>query len=357
MAVSPAADFESLSRSLGLACPAIVKARAESRRVLDELRSLANGLVPPDASIVFFGSLARHEWTAGSDVDWTLLVDGQADQAYRGVAAEFRRRLKEKGYNEPGPTGVFGSLSFSHDLIDCIGGERDTNTNTTRRILLLLESVAFSRVDAHQRVTRGLVDRYLDSERSFLTESGRKYKVPRFLLNDVVRYWRTLCVDYVNKQWERGSDGWALRNIKLRFSRKLMFISGLLLCFNSRLNEGPDLNGILFKDEAEAKKAVRERLMSLLGTPPLDILCRTLAAPTFSETARRILGAYEGFLLRLDKSEIRAELKKLEERNAESSRAFRELRELSHAFQEALTRLFFDDDPTLAELTRKYGVF
>lgn len=348
-------DFETLAKALGTVFPAISGARSDSDRVLDELRLLANGLLPADASIVFYGSLARREWTTGSDVDWTLLVDGQADQKYRSIATEFRRRLDQSGKKHPGPTGIFGNVSFSHELIDCIGGERDTNTNTTRRILLLLESAAFSRMDAHQRVVRGLADRYLDSERGFLTETGRRYKVPRFLLNDVVRYWRTVCVDYVNKQWERGGDGWALRNIKLRFSRKLMFAAGLLMCFSARLDEGPEDSG-LFKDEAGAKKAVRERLISLIGTPPLDMICRRLSAGP-ADTARRVLTAYDGFLAHLGDPSIRAELAALSESEANGSTAFRDLRDRSRDFQEGLTQLFFDDHPTLAELTRKCGVF
>ncbi|MGH2782510.1 MAG: hypothetical protein ACRDLA_14095 [Thermoleophilaceae bacterium] len=35
-------------------------------------------------------------------------------------------------------------------------------------------------------MTGDLVDRYLD-------ESVKDFRVPRFLLNDVVRYWRTIC--------------------------------------------------------------------------------------------------------------------------------------------------------------------
>jgi signal-transduction protein with cAMP-binding, CBS, and nucleotidyltransferase domain len=39
----------------------------------------ASKLVPPDTTFVMFGSLARNEVTPGSDLDWTLLVDGQCD--------------------------------------------------------------------------------------------------------------------------------------------------------------------------------------------------------------------------------------------------------------------------------------
>lgn len=35
-----------------------------------------HNLIPVDASFVVSGSLAREEWTYGSDVDWTLLIDG-----------------------------------------------------------------------------------------------------------------------------------------------------------------------------------------------------------------------------------------------------------------------------------------
>ena len=49
--------------------------------------------------------------------------------------------------------------------------------------------------------------------------SGRRvkaYRPPRFLLNDVIRYWRTICVDYVGKERGGAGEKWALRNLKLR---------------------------------------------------------------------------------------------------------------------------------------------
>ena len=45
-----------------------------------KLRELVAGLRPPsNTSVIAFGSLARKEWTSGSDVDWTLMIDGPAD--------------------------------------------------------------------------------------------------------------------------------------------------------------------------------------------------------------------------------------------------------------------------------------
>src|SRR4029077_15479746 len=137
----------------------------------------------------------------------------------------------------PGPAATFGSVTFSHELVHHIGGHSDSNRNTTQRILLLLESTPIGSADAYQRVVRAVLGRYLDNDISFLTRSrsGKRYKVPRFLLNDIVRYWRTVCVDYATKFRERQGAEWALRNAKLRMSRKLIFASGLVMCFSCYL--------------------------------------------------------------------------------------------------------------------------
>ncbi len=167
-----------------------------------------------------------------------------------------------------------------------------------------------------------------------------------------------LCVDYVNKQWERGGDGCALRNVKLRFSRKLMFAAGLLTCFACRLDEARLNEHDLFKNETDAKNAVEMHIQSRIGVSPLDIVCeRLLAFDQSTQTAPRMLLAYDGFLCKLGEPETRDALKRLNETVAESDRRFGAFRDLSHEFQDALTSLFFDLDPVLTELTRRYGVF
>jgi hypothetical protein len=52
--------------------------------------------------------------------------------------------LHEDKFKAPGQTGTFGNMAFSHDIIHQIGGQNDSNKNTTQRILLLLESVELS---------------------------------------------------------------------------------------------------------------------------------------------------------------------------------------------------------------------
>ena len=70
--------------------------------------------------------MARNEFTEGSDLDWTLLVDGQAKPNHQDTVVELRKMFKNK-YKNPGPTGTFGGLAFSHDIIHHIGGLEDDN--------------------------------------------------------------------------------------------------------------------------------------------------------------------------------------------------------------------------------------
>ena len=73
----------------------------------------------------------------------------------------------------------------------------------------------------------------LTTDRGFKTTTA--YRV--FLLNDIVRFWRTMAVDFASKQKEIAlEEGWGLRNAKLRMSRKLIFASGLLVCFGCNLD-------------------------------------------------------------------------------------------------------------------------
>ena len=260
------------------------KARDASRKTREDLESILSNKIgkyaSEDTSLVVFGSLARGEWTSQSDLDWTYLIDGGANSDHLRISQDIQRHLKDAKYSDPGPTGIFGNMAFSHDIIHQIGGQHDTNKNTTQRILLLLESYPIGkRTEAYERVIRGVINRYLEEDVHPLAHDSKTYRVPRFLLNDIVRFWRTMAVDFASKQRDRAGEGWGVRNAKLRMSRKLIFASGLLVCFSATLD--PDLNDQISTDKDAIKLKLVNHIRDLVRLTPLQIVAKSLGQLRF----------------------------------------------------------------------------
>ncbi|MGH8480711.1 MAG: hypothetical protein ACREXK_14405 [Gammaproteobacteria bacterium] len=108
---------------------------------------------------------------------------------------------EEAGYVEPGAQGVFGDFSTATDLIARIGLDTDTNTNTTRRVLLLTESISVCDDDVRKNVRELVIERYCDDYTPKARALDHCIYLPHFLQNDLVRYWRTIAVDFGAKQW------------------------------------------------------------------------------------------------------------------------------------------------------------
>ena len=295
--------LETLASRCGRTWPTMAKAAGDApqERLKLTRKIVEAGLAPADASVVVFGSLARGEWTQGSDLDWTLLVDGPTQAQH----AEVARAIVEivAGQNrEPGSTGVFGGLTFSHDLVHFIGGEDDTNTNTTRRILLLLESNGLTDDHVRTRVVKALLARYVQEDVNYHEPS--RFLVPRFLLNDYVRYWRTMCVDSAQKRKEK-VDKWALRNIKLRLSRKLIFTTGLWACLSCHLHPSEALQEARSaNDKAGVSVSMIAMLERFSQISPLETLADAFMKYDATEAATRSFDAYEEFLTILDDTSL-----------------------------------------------------
>ncbi len=345
-----------LEEQLGAEWNQIRAARETTMERRATLSKAFQGCVAPDTSVVLFGSIAREEMTSGSDADWILLADGQACPEHKEQTFAVARILQENGFGEPGQSGVFGTLVGSHSLVHEIGGEDDTNSNTTRRVLLLLESFAVGPCEAYDRVRRQVLNRYVRDDRGLIYGRGAP-KVPRFFLNDLTRYWRTITVDFVYKQRADAGRKWALRNAKLRMSRKLVFTSGLLRCFFCDLDPAAAKARL---DLAERQDPV-EMLLYLeeqLSAAPLELLARGASRPQVQKTtARKLFDSYDAFLGILNDQEQRDELASLIPDHLGGSTVWRKIRNISQEFQAGLTELFFGTDEELSHLMREYGVF
>jgi predicted nucleotidyltransferase len=327
------------------------KLLAEAKRV--ELRNALTELDSEDVSIVISGSLARDEFTRGSDIDWSLLVDGSADPKHHDLRRRISELIRPLMTKPPGPEGTFAATVFSHDLVHEIGGENDSNQNTTRRLLLLLESRAIGRDDAYRRVTRHILSRYLEEDRGLWRSST--HHVPRFLQNDFARYWRTITVDFAYKIRDRARKGWAIRNMKLRMSRKLIYVSGLLACFCCHFKFAGDRQ--VFIDPGR-RKEVAKYLQEIFDMTSLEIVASVFnGMPHLASAARNIFESYDGFLGIIADENKRKRLEELKEEEAERDGIYQEARQYSHVFRDGLLQFFFDAESGMDELTKNYGVF
>ena len=226
----------------------------------------------------------------------------------------------------------------------------------TQRMLLLLESVPIGPSPAYARIVRAVIDRYLEEEAHILVEGKTRFKVPRFLLNDIVRFWRTMAVDFASKQRDRGGKGWGLRNAKLRMSRKLIFASGILVAFGCNLDQN-----LQEKISTETRDINLKHLANYIwrctSFTPLDILASTIrSSGTDDEVAKLIFSSYDQFIGTMSDTDAREELKRMSSQDYRSNPVFARIRQISANFELGLNKLFFHN-ADIKPLTEKYGVF
>ncbi len=297
--------IEQLAEKWSLNIIEILNAREQARLQRHKFKEACEKekLVSVDTSVVVFGSLGRDEYTSGSDADWTLLIDGGANSDHRQVAQRIES-LVEELFKPPNPRGAF--------------------------------------------------NRYLEQQATYLNRQKDSYRVPRFLLNDVVRFWRTMAVDFAGKQWERGGVGWGIRNAKLRLSRKLIYVSGLLTCFSCALDV--DLRAKVNSGGDKGLEMVNH-LRTAVKKTPLAVLAESLLLyDTRGEVSPLLFNAYNEFLGILNDPDKRKRLEDLRAEESLDDSLFAEIRRISDAFQSGLDKFFFENQ-NINPLTRKYGVF
>lgn len=345
--------IDSLAQKTGSTWETLSKARSNAQEKKKQLSEVLKELDSSDTSIVVFGSLARDEFTLGSDIDWALLIDGQSSPEHLDNALLIQKHVEQIEQRPPGREGTFGGVALSGELIHRIGGSDDSNRNTTQRILLLLESAAIGRNDALERVIRNILRRYVEEDYG-LCHGGGQFHVPRFLQNDIARYWRTVAVDFAYKQKQGRDEKWALRGAKLRLSRKLTYAAGLLMCFNCELHKDQILQG-----NGNSQIQIVKYLSTYATKTPLEIFAESiLSTPSLTEIGRELFNTYDQFLALLDNEEKRKRLEALTRSDASSDQIYGEARDLGRKFQSSLSRLFLEENGTkLFEITKAYGVF
>ncbi len=297
--------------------PALLDARERARQGIDELRGVLDRELGerPDIIVGVNGSYARREVTRGSDVDIFFLAVQDIVPAATAQTG-FMPKLAELGFKSPAYGGVFENPLTVSTLRDNIGGSDDNNETITRRMLFLLEGDWLFNEAGFRKARSEIINAYL-------RETTGKGHLSKFFLSDVVRYWRTICVDYENKVNFRGKAR-GIRYITLRFSRLLLYFAGVLAAA-----ETYDLS----------REEKQERLEQMLEKNPIDrVRCIT------GDLAEPAIRRYAEFLAALSDERIREQL---EDPTADFDKreAFLALRESAQRFREELIEILY----------RKYG--
>lgn len=185
------------------------------------------------ACVYMTGSFARGE--AGKHSDLDLFIVGKGDKNSRKlrrldeicIKADLIQITRRNGIPEFSGDGQYLVHYTIDELITTLGKSDDDATNTfTARLLLLLES----RPLIEESVYAEIIDQVMTSYwRDY--EDNKTQFMPAFLANDILRLWRTFCVNYEARTAKEPEDKKAkrkLKNYKLKHSRLLTCYSALV---------------------------------------------------------------------------------------------------------------------------------
>ena len=278
---------------------ALADRRSETAVRIERLRDglkTAEALAEGKACAYATGSFGRGEASQHSDLDLFIVGkkdgkkgrDGREGSLLRRLdeicikadLIEMTRELRIPEFSGDGRYLVHYSVD---DFTKTLGTPEDDVTNTfTARLLLLLESCALLEEAVYRDVTEEVIAAYWRDYEDHKTDF-----MPAFLANDILRLWRTFCVNY-EARTERVPDHekakGKLKNYKLKHSRLLTCYSALLylLAVYGRQQTVSPTDAT-----AMIKMTPTERLEWLLNQPDLVHAHGPI---------RRLLDQYERFL-------------------------------------------------------------
>jgi predicted nucleotidyltransferase len=290
---------------------------AFSDEKIKEIREKLLSELGPDSPVcvVVNGSYARREASKESDIDFFLLNDAEHKEKHKDLKQTIGKIVMGVVGKPPAKGGAFDNAEESiEEMEQNIGGASDTNEKITRRILFLLEGdwlygdMRFATY--RQRVVK-----------QYIREGITDHQFSRFFLNDLIRYYRTVCVDFEFKTREQGKD-WGTRNIKLIFPRKLMYFSGVLVCAETA------------QQTYQTKIATTVRLLGLTPIERLVAVC--------GDGCTRALQMYGDYLRVFSDPATRAMASKVTAERKSHVEDFNRLKNAGHHFSWELAKLLRD---------------
>jgi hypothetical protein len=238
-----------MSTSATTASPAVGdllqnRTAASEKRIAELRREIERGVPDlarcPDLCIYTTGSFGRRESGRYSDLDLFFVLDdkGQQDASIPKLTktvidADLIRLCGRLGFPEFSNDGVYLKVHTITNLAKKIGDQHEDSENLfTARMLLFLESAPLYNDAVYQKAIDACRDEYFRDH----GDHADNFR-PLFLVNDIARFWKTLCLNYEaarTNATEEDKPKHRLKNLKLKHSR-MMTCYSMLACLCDRL--------------------------------------------------------------------------------------------------------------------------
>jgi hypothetical protein len=199
----------------------------------------AQTLCADKACVYATGSFGRSEANSHSDIDLFIVSLSDDVDEHRTVRSRLSKldeillkaeliRVSQKLEFPPfSKDGQFLQQHTAWKLIKSTGDQYDDAENAfTARLLLLLESKPLIANDVHAKIINDVIAKYWSEFPRHID-----HFMPAYLANDILRYWRTLCLNYeanTSNEALKNPVERKIKNYKLKHSRMLTCYSALL---------------------------------------------------------------------------------------------------------------------------------
>lgn len=300
-------------------CPSLLSAWEYSAGRLNEIaNAFHEAYEEPWFSISLSGSFGRLDAGPSSDADFLILVDELSRRSrIKQIIQDIRERLLDLNLPMPNPHGLFSQPVDVISINETIGDAEDTLFKLARRMVLLLETKCVY----NERLFQKTIDEILQSYLKYQIREPEKQ--PLFLLNELIRYFRSICVNYESKFWHE-NEKWAIRNAKLRHSRIFMYFGLLSLILNSSVKENK-------------QSYIRDHI----NLTPLERVCHVYSDVGESDVSQ-LLGPYNVFVENINNPEFRERLSLANYNSRYNFKEYVLMKTTSDAFRSEITRFILD---------------
>lgn len=216
---------------------ALAKRKTESSTRLakleDEFRKISRS---KNLSVYCAGSIGRGEVCSLSDLDVFVLSENHCSKLEELKMLSAIIGINESlGYEEISNDGRYLKVYSLEKMLDVLGEPWDDSENLfTARMLMILESRPVYQMALYERYLKAIVEHYFRDKR------GKRSFRPLFFLNDLLRFWRTLCLNYELIR-DDPRRHWRKKNINLKFSRMLTVFGTVLPVIAKPVSDASDI--------------------------------------------------------------------------------------------------------------------